>query len=369
MLAAHPITVSQAITLCNTPFQGLTLQIEGEVSGFGISRGTFVFFELKDEEQDARLKCFLMAHNLKIPLEDGMRIVVTGRPGIHSKTGQFTITVEHIVPKGEGSMRRAFELLKKKLEGECLFAEERKRALPRFPQYVGVISSADAAGYGDFMRIVESRLKGVHYVFAHVAVQGKDAEEEISYAFDYLNSQYQLDAIALIRGGGSIEDLHAFNSETVARAIVRSKAPVIVGVGHERDVTIADFCADVRASTPSNAAQLLLPTPEEVAALVEMRIQEGQRTVSGRIAILREQTLARLQSMQQLTTFAIRTKQQKVETLIRTITALSPQETLRRGYSITCKADGSLLRTTAEAKAGEALTTRLLDGTITSTVV
>ena len=368
MLSSVPITVSQAITLCNAVFSEMSFQIEGEVAGFNVNRGMYVFFDLKDEEADARLSCFMMAHSLTIPLEDGMRVVVTGRPGIHTKSGKFSITVQRIEPKGEGSVKRAFELLKKKLESEGLFDIQRKRQLPRFPQRIGVISSADAAGYGDFMRIAESRLKGVEYIFAHCAVQGREAEEEICFAFDHLNSQYQLDVIVLVRGGGSMEDLHAFNSEPVARAIVRSKTPVVVGVGHERDVTIADFCADVRAATPSNAAQLVLPTTEEVITLTESLVQDGHRRVESRVTALRERSISSVYAIHERLGFIIKTKRQAVESLVRTITAISPEETLRRGYSITWQEDGTLLRTPAQAVAGSALTTQLAEGTVHSVI-
>ena len=362
------LRVSQAISLCNSLLTDLSLKIEGEVANFSINRGKFVFFDLKDEEEEARISCFMMAFNLSTPIEDGMRVIIEGRPGLYQKNGQFRITVNRIEPKGQGSVKRAFELLSKKLEGEGLFASERKRTLKKYVQTVGIISSSEAAGFGDFKTIALQRLPGIQFILANVAVQGRDAESEICKAFDHLNSYYSLDAIVLIRGGGSMEDLHAFNSELVARAIVRSKAPVIVGVGHERDITIADFCADIRAATPSNAAQLLLPTLDEVKDLVIKLTQQGRREVEKTIQYQKEKTLYTCEKNLQKIQTLIEHKQQKVEHLIKNISSISPEQTLKRGYSITFLSNGSLLTDTNQASKGEQITTLLTNGEIQSVI-
>ncbi|HSI20726.1 MAG TPA: exodeoxyribonuclease VII large subunit [Verrucomicrobiae bacterium] len=367
-LPGQPLSVAQAITLFNTVLGDLTLVVEGEVASYGVSQGKFVFFDIKDEEHDARLGCFMMLFKQNVPLEDGMRVSLTCRPNIHLKSGKFSLTVERIEPKGEGSIKRAYELLKQKLEAEGLFAESRKRPLPRFPRKIGIISSAGAAGYGDFMRIAGERLCCVDFVFANVAVQGIEAEDDIAFAFDHLNSHYDLDTIVLVRGGGSIEDLHAFNSERVARAIVRSKAPVIVGVGHEKDITIADYCADVRAATPSNAAQLLIPTTEDVVELVVRLTQSGRRLVERAITYANERVVGVVERMHQQLLFRIQSRTQYIEQLTRTITALSPQTTLERGYSITCIEGGGTVRKAADVQKGDTLITRFLKDSITSQV-
>lgn len=362
------IRVSQAIEFCNSLFDQLEFHIEGEVANYNVSRGKFVFFDLKDEEAEARLSCFMMLHQQNIPIEDGMRIVVHARPTIFTKSGKFSLTVQRIEPKGEGSVKRAFELLKAKLEKEGLFALERKRLLPRFPERVGIISSADAAGFGDFMRIANSRLPGVEFLMVNVAVQGNDAETEIPAAFDKLNALAGLDAVVLIRGGGSMEDLHAFNSEVVARAIVRSKAPVLVGVGHERDVTIADYCADVRAATPSNAAQILLPSKEEVEELVYRLTSGGQQRIQNYLSLTKQKVAHSLLSMQEQLSFTVRYHKERVKSLLTTIEALSPKNILARGYSITCTAKGEVLHSSKDIRVGEAIRTRLATGEIESTI-
>jgi len=383
------IRVAQAIQFFNGLFSDYELYVEGEVANYSVSRGKFVFFDLKDEEEEARLSCFMMLHQQTVPLEDGMRVVVRARPTIFTKSGKFSLTVQRIEPKGEGSVRRAFELLKAKLEKEGLFAAERKRALPLYPQKVGIVSSANAAGFGDFMRIARDRLPGVQFILANVAVQGVDAEDEVCFGLDYLNSHYALDAIVVIRGGGSMEDLHAFNSEVVARAIVRSKVPVVVGIGHERDITIADYCADVRAATPSNAAQLLVPTKEEVWHQVEELTTAGHYAVESTIWAQRQQvvyqiehmhthlerliqgfrtnTIHCLEEMHTKVQFRLQSMRQRVQHYAKTIDVLSPLRTLERGYSITCTAEGEVVRSVHQVKPGETLTTRLSDGTLTST--
>ena len=361
------LQVVDAINLVNTVLSDFELAIEGEVANYSVSRGQFVFFDLKDEKQEARLSCFMMVHQQNIQIENGMRIVVRGRAGLYQKSGQFRISVSKLEAKGEGSLKKAFDLLFAKLEKEGLFAKSRKRLLPQYVKNVGIISSKDAAGFGDFKKIAWERMPGVDYVLANVAVQGQDAEREICKAFEYLNSYYSLDAILLLRGGGSMEDLHAFNSELVARAIVASKAPVVVGVGHEKDVTIADYSADLRASTPSNAAQLLLPTKEEVEQLVQKLTKEGQFRLQRSITSQKEQMRYRINNMRSNLQYKITIQKERVAQVVKSIEALSPERTLERGYSITYFESG-VLATYKDSKQQEKLVTRFKDGKIISTI-
>jgi exodeoxyribonuclease VII large subunit len=356
------LTVSQTIKLCNTLFDGMQLKVEGEVTSYSLNQGKFIFFDLKDENEEAKLGCFMMAFQLSTPIEDGMRVIVYAKPGIYPKNGQFRLTVTKVEPKGEGSLKRSFELLRAKLQAEGLFDQARKRPIPRFVSRVGVISSSEAAGFGDFKKIAFQRLPGIKFYFVPVSVQGKEAEREISQAFDSLNSTLTLDAIVLIRGGGSLEDLQAFNGEAVARSIVRSKVPVMVGVGHEKDITIADYCADVRASTPSNAAQLLLPTKEEVQNLVIRLTQDGQRRVEQEISRQRQTIQFKVERMKQKLLYEIQNSRQLVQNLIKQISALSPQETLNRGYSLTAKENGELVTKATQLKPGEKIVSQFSSG-------
>ncbi|MBI4435730.1 exodeoxyribonuclease VII large subunit [Candidatus Uhrbacteria bacterium] len=244
--------------------------VEGEVSDYRVAQGKWVSFDLKDETAQAVLKCFMTTWQLKVAIEDGMRVQVKGHPNVYERFGTFKLNVEALEPVGEGALRRAYELLKRKLETEGLFDVSRKRELPRFPQRIGLITSRDAAAYGDFLRILNNRWGGVKILHAHVHVQGREAVGEIVGAFEYFNRlDDRPDVLVLTRGGGGLEDLHAFNDEQVARAIYASKIPVVVAVGHERDESLADFVADVRASTPSNAAERIVPSRSDISYELE----------------------------------------------------------------------------------------------------
>ena len=231
-----------------------TIEIVGEVSSFKISKNKWVFFDLKDEK--STISCFLPIFKLRQEIEDGMKIVVSGYPKI-TTLGKFSFTISNIKPVGEGNIKKSFELLKKKLEKEGLFALERKRKIPTNLASIGIISSITAAGYADFLKILDTRWGGIKILVANTGVQGLSATDEIIRALKYFNEKTSVDIIAIIRGGGSADDLAIFNDEILAREIARSKIPTITGIGHEIDVTIADLVADIRASTPSNAAELL----------------------------------------------------------------------------------------------------------------
>jgi len=261
----QPLKVSEFISLVNSSLEQLDAFVEGEISQFHISHSKWVFFALKDEE--AVVECFMPVYELKSAVEVGMKVLIWGSPNVHQKSGRFRIRVYKVEPSGQGALKRAFELTKARLEAEGLFAPERKRPLPEFPENIALITSRESAAYSDFIKVLKHRSGGIKIYLAHVHVQGIEAIDEIVGAFSYFNNHYKdlnLDAIALIRGGGSLEDLQAFNSEEVARAIFGAKVPVIVGVGHERDESLADYVADVRASTPSNAAELLVRSRQEL---------------------------------------------------------------------------------------------------------
>lgn len=264
------LRVAQYLELINETLRIIPSQdfvVEGEVSDFKIAQQKWVSFDLKDEGGEAVLKCFMTAWQISVAIEDGMRVRVQGYAKVYERFGQFKMNVQSVEPVGEGALGRAYQLLKKKLEDEGLFDVSRKRTLPRFVETIGLITSRDAAAYGDFLRVVKNRWGGVSIKHAHVHVQGREAVDEILAAFSYFNRldlHERPDVLVLTRGGGGLEDLHAFNDERVARAIFQSKIPVVVGVGHERDESLADFVADVRASTPSNAAERIVPSRGEV---------------------------------------------------------------------------------------------------------
>jgi exodeoxyribonuclease VII large subunit len=238
--------------------------VEGEVSNFKAAQSGHLYFTLKDAKAQVRCVCFRnQAIRLKFRPEDGLKLIVRGSISVYEPRGEYQIYVEHIEPAGLGALQLAFEQLKKRLAAEGLFDESRKKPLPVMPRRVGVVTSPRGAAVRDIIRILRRRFPNLHLIVYPVRVQGEGAAEEIAAALKYFDRKQLVDVILLARGGGSIEDLWAFNEEVVARAISACTIPIVSGVGHEIDFTIADFVADVRASTPSAAAEIVVKSREE----------------------------------------------------------------------------------------------------------
>ncbi len=281
MTEGHVLSVSQYLQIVNTVLRehvpSQEIVVEGELTGYQLKDGKWHIFSLKDEnEPNTKVACFATIYKVTGTFEDGMRVRVFGYPCVKNWSN-FQIDVQQMEPVGEGALKKAYEALKKKLAAEGLFDVGRKRMLPRFPARIGLITSRDAAAYGDFLRILNNRWGGVEVDFAHVHVQGKEAVEEILSAFTSFNAfpdEQRPDVLVLTRGGGSLEDLHAFNDERVARAVFGSRIPVVCGVGHERDESLAEYAADVRASTPSNAAERIVPDRRDVRFEIDMSLQQ-----------------------------------------------------------------------------------------------
>ncbi len=258
------ISVSEFISILNETltYAFPEVVIEGEVSSFKVNQGKWVFFDLKDSE--STLGCFMPLFALKLPIEDGMKVRVTGNPKL-TKWGKFSFTVRQVELAGEGELKRAMALLKAKLQAEGLFEPSRKRTLPEYPRRIGLITSGQSAAYSDFIKILQARWSPVTVVLANIQVQGAAAPDQIVNALDFFNAgSEQVDVLVLIRGGGSLEDLQAFSTEPVTRAVAASRTPIIVGVGHEIDISLADYAADVRAATPTDAARLVVPDRNEL---------------------------------------------------------------------------------------------------------
>lgn len=339
-----------------------TVEVEGEVSGFNVNQGKFVFFDLKDETSS--VGCFMMAFSLRVPLEDGMRVKVTATPKLTDK-GRFSLTIKKIELSGEGSLKRAYELLKVKLEKEGIFDPARKRSLPVYPSKVGIISSVDSAGYKDFQKIANELWGGVDFQVAHVQVQGDAAPDQIISAIKYMNELADVpEVLVVVRGGGSLEDLAPFNDELVTRAIASSRIPTLVGVGHEIDTTLAELAADVRASTPSNAAQILLPDKSELVARLGVMSSRIEAAVSRIIDGRRREALARIeQSLESL----LQDQSSVLASFTRTLKAYDPREALKRGYSI-ARRNGQILRSGATVKVGDSVMLELSDSTLDTEV-
>ena len=235
--------------------------VEGEISNCNQAQSGHIYFVLKDERSQLRAVCFkTQVRAMKFRPENGLHVTVRGSISVYEARGDYQIYVESIEPVGLGALQLAFDQLKKRLDAEGLFSPERKKPLPMLPRCIGLITSPTGAAVRDVVRVLRRRFHNVHLTLFPVRVQGDGAALEIVRALQFFNRQQSVDVLILARGGGSLEDLWAFNEEAVARAIAQSAIPVISGVGHETDFTIADFVADVRASTPSAAAELVVNT-------------------------------------------------------------------------------------------------------------
>jgi exodeoxyribonuclease VII large subunit len=264
----HVYTVSQVTEIVKTALETAFPQVwvEGEVSGYKKAASGHVFFNLKDERSVIKAVMWQStARKVAFDLKDGLKVVCRGKISVYEPRGDYQLYVDLVEPKGKGALQLAFEQLKEKLRAEGLFDEARKRKLPLRPQTIGVVTSPTGAALRDILRILERRYAKLRVVIYPVRVQGEGAAAEIVEGIDALGTRPGVDVLIIGRGGGSIEDLWAFNEEPVARAIARSPVPVISAVGHEVDFTIADFVADVRASTPSAAAEMVIEKEEAFA--------------------------------------------------------------------------------------------------------
>ena len=331
--------------------------VEGETSNVRVHGSGHVYFKLKDANAALNAVCFRSdARLLDFDLSDGQRVVARGRLTVYEVQGSYQLVARTIEPAGRGDLERAFKLLVAKLEKEGLFDEGRKRPLPRYPRRVAVITSASGAAVHDIFATLTRRFACVEVLFVPVQVQGERAPFEIVRALDAL-SDHDVDVVILGRGGGSIEDLWAFNDEAVARAIHRCCAPVVSAVGHEADVTIADFVADRRAATPTMAAEIVVPEcahverfvttcTERVRARIGERIGLDTRRVSelvrsyalgkvrGRVERGMQTVDFSLERIQRGVAGNLSARRNAVETLCARLAAMDPREVLRRGYTV-----------------------------------
>jgi exodeoxyribonuclease VII large subunit len=239
--------------------------VEGEISNLRIPPSGHIYFTLKDDFSQIRTVLFKMqARTLRFSPEDGLHVICRGRVSLYEKRGEYQLIVEGMEPKGIGALQLAFQQLKERLEKEGLFEISKKKPIPMIPQHIGIITSPTGAVIRDMLHIIERRFENVHILLYPVRVQGEGASFEIARAIEYFNERMDMDVIIMGRGGGSLEDLWAFNEENLARAIYHSKIPIISAVGHETDYTISDFVADLRAPTPSAAAELVVRDKKEV---------------------------------------------------------------------------------------------------------
>ena len=303
----------------------------GEVASYKVNQGKWVFFDIKDEESS--ISCFMSLWSLRVPLEDGMKVAVKGIPKL-TKWGKFSFTVQAVKPVGEGSLKKAFELLKKKLTAEGLFDVTKKRPIPSELDRIGVISSTQAAGYADFIKIINARWGGMKITVAHTQVQGMEAPDQIIRALKYFNERSDVQIIAILRGGGSADDLSCFNDEQLVRAIAASKILVITGIGHEVDESLSDLAADVKASTPSNAAEMLSRDRlQEKEKIRKMMKQVGQSFVQ-RIDGIKKDNKLKFKDLITKINEKITNFRNEIIKNEKILEALNPEKVLKQGYAI-----------------------------------
>ena len=364
------------------------LLVRGELSNCRLYPSGHHYFTLKDGE--GALRCVMFrgdAASLRFQPENGMQVIAVGRVTVFPRDGQYQLYCTRLVPEGAGDLHTAFEQLKRRLLEEGLFDQSRKKPLPPFPGTIALVTSPAGAAVRDMLRILKSRWPMTRVRVLPVRVQGEGAAQEIASAIRWANRYRVADLIITGRGGGSMEDLWAFNEEVVARAIAASELPVISAVGHEPDVTIADFAADLRAATPSNAAELAVPDQREVRAGLE-QIQARLEHAMGRRLAGYRQALDRLSRSRSMTEPAayfqnkrllldyhsrrlshggercLSGQRERLGRLASALDAMSPLKVLGRGYAIPRREDGRVLTSAGDAAAGDRLLLRLSDGTL-----
>lgn len=360
--AGIELGVSDFVALLNQTLEYAypDLTVVGELANLRVSKNRWVYFDLKDEL--SIVKFFGTVYQLPGPLEDGMVLRVRGLPKLHNLYG-FSVNVSSIRLAGEGTIKRAAELLQAKLAAEGLFDELRKRALPYPPRRIGLVTSRQSAAYADFIKIINARWQGLDIQLIDVQVQGEASPAQIVAALEQFNEMAAPpDVIVLIRGGGSAEDLAAFSSENVTRAVAASRVPTLAAIGHEVDLSLAELAADRRASTPSNAAELLVP--DRAHALAVLQAVSGQLEQAGE----RQLQFARASlddygdSMYEVVADRLDDESRQLASRKQLLEALNPQAILRRGYAIVRGADGKSLRSIQGLSSGGIVDIKLADG-------
>ena len=368
------------------------LAVRGELSNYKIYPSGHHYFTLKDPE--GALRCVMFkgsALRLRFRPENGMKVVVTGRVSVFPRDGAYQLYAEEMIPEGAGDLAVAFEQLKARLYAEGLFDPARKKPLPEYPERIAIVTSPAGAAVHDMIRILRRRYPLAKVILLPVRVQGAEAPAEIAGAIRYADRWQIGDVIITGRGGGSLEDLWAFNDERVARAISACKTPVISAVGHEPDVTISDFVADVRASTPSHAAETAVPDQMELRRFLlssQQRLTKSQekrlaaerqrltdfaakRCLTEPMAFIQDKRMElvhRQQRLGDLSQGQLVRKRQRFAAISAALDAMSPLKVLGRGYAVARDAEGRILKTYRDVSVGDTVTVTLGEGGFTSRV-
>jgi len=365
--------------------------VRGEISGLKSYRSGHIYFSLKDDKASVNAVMFRYnASRLKFVPEEGMKVIIIGKVSVYEERGQFQIYVQQMQPDGIGELAAAFSQLKEKLERKGLFDDKYKKEIPQFPENIGVVTSASGAVRRDIENVLSRRFPLVNMILYPASVQGENAEAELIEGLRYFNENKNADVIIIGRGGGSAEDLQAFNSEALAYEIFASKIPIISAVGHATDYTICDFVADIRAQTPTEAAELAVPERsglmaciqslyEKMNAAFENKISENQQrtdmlyerlsalSVEKRLAVSEQKLdglVTRLENAEK-TFFGIHNTELK--RLISGLNALSPLKVLERGYSIASK-NGKTVGSVYDVNENDKISVKMKDGVLICTV-
>lgn len=358
------------------------ISVKGEISNFKRQQSGHCYMSLKDDGGAVRAVMFKSdAYKLRFEPENGMKVIATGRVSVYERDGQYQLYINSMQPDGIGDLFVAFEQLKEKLKNEGLFDESRKKPIPQFPKKVGVITSPTGAAVRDIITVMTRRYPLCEIILYPAQVQGEGGSKQVKAGIEYFNSTGEVDVIIAGRGGGSIEELWVFNEEETARAIAASNIPVISAVGHETDFTIADFVADLRAATPSAAAELAVPSVGQLEQRIDGATRrmkliitadiENKKNILKRFAVKSPEDYIRqcqqradnaykalCDSMQNLMT----AKKNILSVNAGRLNAMSPLSVIQRGYSVMQNEKGGIVRTTSDLKTGERVVTRLGDG-------
>ncbi|MDY3240279.1 MAG: exodeoxyribonuclease VII large subunit [Anaerovoracaceae bacterium] len=369
-MALRPVSVTQlndyiGRVLQTDPLLG-NISVIGEISNLKYHSSGHVYFSLVDE--GSKVNCFLpssYAQTLPWRLGDGMEAVVRGYINVFKKGGTYTLFVRSLEVSGDGSLAAAFQLLKDKLQQEGLFDPAHKKPIPVFPKKVGIVTSETGAAVRDILKIIQSRTKMTDVIVFPVLVQGEGAAADISAMLDYINENYtDIDTLIVGRGGGSMEDLWAFNEEPVARAIYRSRIPVISAVGHETDFTISDFAADKRAETPTAAAELAVPDDEKLKEKLQWHRQNLLLQLENKVRYQRLRADQCRLDLQVLLRSRLDMYRHELEKRRLLLEENSPKRLLARGYAVVESADGRMVASVSDLHEGSDYRIRMQDGDV-----
>ena len=400
------LSVAQLNQYISDMLGSVKFAVKGEISGYRVSQQKWVTFDLKDE--NSKIACFTTTFKQFAPLEDGMEVICYGSARIYVPYGRYSFNIDAIELVGEGALQKAFLATKSKLEKEGLFLEEHKKQIPKFPKTIGIITSEQAAAYTDFLKIVNNRWAGVSIYLKPSLVQGVNAPEQLCAAIEYFNKYKKVDVLVITRGGGSLEDLQAFNNEDLARAVFSSNIPIVSAVGHERDITLIDLVSDIRASTPSNAAEIVVPDKQEFLqgldyfegimerfmeshlfryeeqlnsflakldavykrkkqdfSVLEKRFFQGVKMLAYQAEQKNLSLKAKEGELERLLKDRLTVKKNKLQYFEKILTGLSPKTLLKKGYAIaTHKKTGKIIKDKEQVQWGDELMIEVGNGNI-----